>query len=60
MKATDVSGIARQFFEQYGAKAMAIAAKRAQAADEKGNAEEAQTWRRIEECVGAMRGAPSS
>jgi hypothetical protein len=60
MKEMDVAQYAREMFDQYGAKAIAIAAQKAKAADEGGDAGEAKRWRQIEETLVAMRGPAES
>lgn len=47
---------ARQLFEAHGAKAIAEAAQRASAFEEKGEKEEAKIWRRIEAALKEMAG----
>ena len=60
MKITAIDAHARRFYEEYGSKAMAIAAQRARAFEEEGEQGQAQTWRRIEASISEMRGAPES
>jgi hypothetical protein len=52
--------IARQMLERHGASAIAQAAKNAQACLSKGDAEEANEWRHIEDAMKMMRGPHQS
>jgi hypothetical protein len=60
MDEVQIATYARELFDQYGAKAMAIAAQRARSAEETGNESDAKTWRRVEAVLTTMRGAPES
>ena len=55
-----IDQFARRLFEQYGAKAMGIAAHRALEYESKGDTEQAKTWRRVEEVLSEMRGPAES
>ncbi|MCB1745151.1 MAG: hypothetical protein KDK91_32585 [Gammaproteobacteria bacterium] len=55
-----IDQFARRLYEEYGAKAMSVAAHRAAEYEEKGDAEQARTWRRVEEVLSQMRGPPES
>lgn len=48
--------IARQMFERHGSGAIAHAAQNVQACEAKGNGEEANEWRHIEDAIKMMRG----
>ena len=48
--------IARQMFEQHGSDAIVQAAQLAVACEEKGEIEQAQEWRQIEDAMKMMRG----
>lgn len=52
--------IARQMLELHGPGAIAQAAKNAQACESKGDAEEANEWRHIEDAMKMMRGPHQS
>lgn len=56
MQETEIASYARQLFEQYGPKAIVIAAQRQRSSDEKGDAEDARKWRRIETALTELRG----
>jgi hypothetical protein len=56
MRETEIHDYARQFLEAHGERALAEAAQKARSFEEKGNAEEAQTWRHIEKAIKLMRG----
>ncbi|HEY8161078.1 MAG: hypothetical protein ACR650_17295 [Methylocystis sp.] len=60
MEETDVHDYARQLFEAHGDKAVAEAAHKAAAAEEKGDAEQARNWRRIEAILYQMLGPHQS
>ena len=49
-----------QALETHGDKAVVVAAKRACSFEEKGNSEEATTWRKIEAAIKLMRGPRQS
>ncbi len=52
--------IARQMLERHGPGAIAQAAKNAMACESKGDAEEANEWRHIEDAMKMMRGPHQS
>jgi hypothetical protein len=52
--------IARQMLERHGIEAIAHAAHNAQACEQKGDAEEANEWRHIEDALKMMRGPHQS
>jgi hypothetical protein len=56
MREIEVQDYARQLLEAHGAAAVAEAAQKARACEEKGEAEEAETWRHIEAALKLMRG----
>lgn len=60
MNTIEVETHARRLMEEYGVKAMAVAAQKARALEEQGEEEQAQTWRRIEAHIAGKRGAPES
>jgi len=60
MHETEIQDYARQLIEAHGDKAVAEAAQKARSFEEKGNAEDAKTWRRIEAAIKLMRGPHES
>jgi len=52
--------IARQMLEKHGFEAIAQAARKAQACESKGEADEAKEWRHIEDAIKIMRGPHQS
>lgn len=60
MLATEIEDYARRLWEAHGAKAIAEAAQKAAALEQKGDREQARTWRRIESALMLMRGPHSS
>ena len=56
----EVQELARQLFETHGAKAIAEAAQQASRSEAQGNAEDAETWRRIEQALQLIRGLRQS
>jgi len=60
MQEAEIRDYARQLLEAHGDKALAEAAQKARSFEEKGNAEEAKTWRRIEAAIKLMRGTHES
>ena len=56
MREMEVAAYARQLFDQYGAKAIAMAAQRVRSSQEKGDDEDASKWRRIETALTELRG----
>ena len=57
---TQIHTIARQMLEKHGIGAIAQAARNALACERKGEAEEANEWRHIEEAMKMMRGPHQS
>jgi hypothetical protein len=51
-----VTNYAKQLFDQYGAGAAVIAAKRRRAMESSGEPEKALVWRRIQRAIAQMRG----
>jgi len=60
MSEIQVHTIARQMLEKHGLGAIAEAARHAQACEAKGDADEAQEWRHIEDAMKIMRGPHQS
>ncbi len=60
MKITDVSVLAEQLLAAHGDKAEAEAAQHASAADQAGNADEAEQWRKVRAAVSSLRGPHAS
>ena len=60
MQETEIHEYARELLEAHGAKAVAEAAEKARSFEEKGNDEEAKTWRRIEAALKLMSGPHQS
>jgi hypothetical protein len=60
MQAIETQDYARQLLDTHGDKAVAIAAKRACSFEEKGNSQEATTWRQVEAALKLMRGPHQS
>jgi hypothetical protein len=60
MREIEIQDYARQLFEAHGDKAVVEAAQKARSFEEKGNAEEAKTWRHIEAALRLMRGPKES
>jgi hypothetical protein len=60
MQETEIQDYARQLLEAHGDKAVAEAAQKARALEEKGQSEEAETWRHIEAALKLMRGPHAS
>jgi hypothetical protein len=56
MSEIEIHDYARQLLEAYGDRAVVQAAQRACIHEEKGDAEEAETWRHIESVLKLMRG----
>jgi hypothetical protein len=56
MRETEIQEYAQQLFEAHGAKAVAEAAQKACSLEERGDREEAKTWRRVEAALKSMRG----
>ena len=60
MEETLVSEYARQLMEAHGEHAIAEAAQRAAACEERKDKEGAETWRHVEDALKAMRGPSRS
>jgi hypothetical protein len=60
MREPEVHEVARQMMATYGAASIARAAKEAVGCEERGEGEEARTWRRIENALKLMRGPHQS
>jgi hypothetical protein len=56
MELSEVHDYARRLMEAHGPKAIAEAAQKARALEEQGDAEQAKTWRDIEQALLLMRG----
>ncbi len=60
MDETTINEYARQLLESHGDRAVAEAAQRAVACEQRKDKEEAKTWRHIEAALKAMRGPIAS
>jgi hypothetical protein len=60
MQEIEIQDYARQLLEAHGYKAVAEAAQKACALEQKGQSEEAETWRHIEAALKLMRGPHAS
>jgi hypothetical protein len=60
MQEIEIQDYARQLLEAHGDKAVAEAAQRACALEQKGQSQEAETWRHIEAALKLMRGPHAS
>ncbi len=60
MPETQIHSIARQMLERHGFGAIAQAARNAQACESKGDTEQAQEWRHIEDAMKIIRGPHQS
>jgi regulator of protease activity HflC (stomatin/prohibitin superfamily) len=60
MQEMEIQDYARQLLDAHGDKAQVEAAQKARAFEEKGNADEATTWRQIEAAIKLMRGPRES
>ena len=60
MRETDVHDYARQLLEAHGDGAVAEVAQKACACEQRGEAEDAESWRRIEAAMKLMRGPHAS
>ena len=60
MREIDVHDYARQLLEAHGDGAVAEVAQRACACEQRGEAEDAESWRRIEAAMKLMRGPHAS
>ena len=56
MELSEVHDYARRLMEAHGAKALAEAAQKARGFEERGDTEQAKTWRDIEQSLLLMRG----
>jgi len=56
MKEGEIHDYARQLLEAHGAAAIAEAAQKASGLEERGESEQARTWRRVEAALKLMRG----
>jgi hypothetical protein len=56
MQEADIHEYARQLLEARGGQAVADAAQKARSFEERGDGDEARTWRRIEAALKLMRG----
>jgi hypothetical protein len=60
MKEIDIQDYARQLFDAHGDKAIAEAAQRARAHEDRGEREDARTWRHIEAAIKLLHGPHAS
>ena len=60
MREIEIQDYARQLLEAHGPMAIVEAAQKACAYEEKGQADEAETWRHVEEALKLMRGPHAS
>jgi hypothetical protein len=60
MREIEIQDYARQLLESRGAKAVVEAAQMARACEEKGEREQAETWRHVEAALKVMRGPHAS
>jgi hypothetical protein len=60
MREAEIQAYARQLLDAQGDKALAEVAQKARSFEEKGNTEEAKTWRRVEAAIKLMRGPHES
>jgi hypothetical protein len=60
MPAIDIQDYAQQLLDAHGFKAIAEAAAKARDFEKRGNIEEAETWRRIEQALLLIRGPNES
>ena len=60
MLEVEIQDYARQLRDAHGDKAIAEAAQKARAFEEKGEKEEARTWRQIEAAIKLLRGPHAS
>jgi len=60
MREIEIQDYARQLLEAHGEQAVVEAAQRACACAEKGQAEQAETWRHVEAALKLMRGPHAS
>ena len=60
MQTVDIQDYARRLLEAHGLKAISEAAQKASTFEQKGDAQQAETWRRIEAALIQMRGPHAS
>ena len=60
MQEMDIQDYARQLFEAHGDRAIAEAAQKAGAFEQRGEKEQAETWRRVEAALKLMQGPHES
>jgi hypothetical protein len=60
MQEMDIHDYARQLFDARGDKAVVEAAQKARSLEERGQREEAETWRHVEAALKLMRGPHAS
>jgi hypothetical protein len=60
MREIEIQDYARQLLDAHGEKAVAEAAQKAIACEEKGEREDAETWRHVEAALKLMRGPHAS
>jgi hypothetical protein len=60
MREIELQDYARQLLEAHGEKAVVEAAQKACACEEKGQTEQAETWRHVEAALRLMRGPHAS
>ncbi len=60
MQPSEIRDYARQLFAQMGPKAIAMAAQKATGFEERGETDEAEKWRRIEQALLEQRGPRQS
>lgn len=60
MQQIETQEYAQQLLDMHGDKAVVVAAKKARSFEEKGNVEEAETWRHIEAAIKLIRGPNQS
>jgi hypothetical protein len=60
LREIDIQDYARQLLEARGGMAVVDAAQKARACEEKGESEQAETWRHVEAALKLMRGPHAS
>jgi hypothetical protein len=60
MRETEIQDYARQLLEAHGEMAVVEVAQKARACEEKGQPQQAETWRRVEAALKLMRGPHAS
>jgi hypothetical protein len=60
MDEVEIHDYARQLMEAHGSKAIAEAARKAQACEQRGERDQAETWRHVEAALKMMRGPHAS